>query len=336
MASSDRAVSALVAVLPAATAVRIRRGSSLPYDATVTVAGTEMRVRWLPVGWPRQVKEALRQHPTPRVLAAPLMSPGARKAAGEAGVGWVDESGAAEISLPHLVISKTGNPASPPDAKVGWRAGTLAVCEALLGGCATPTVASVVQATELSPSTVAAALKFLEHDGHLASDAARGRESARRITDRDALIDAYAAAASRLRTPMSLRVGVLWRDPLAGAADLGRQLSAAGMPWAATSALAAAVLAPIQTEVAPLEIYVAAKAPSDLRRAANVARLTEMDGGRLLLRPFPTPAGPALTTDLAAGLRSVLWPRAYADLRTTGVRGEDAAEHLREEITRER
>jgi hypothetical protein len=29
----------------------------------------------------------------------------------------------------------------------------------------------------------------------------------------------------------------------------------------------------------------------------------------------------------------VLWPRAYADLRTAGVRGEDAADNLREEMS---
>jgi hypothetical protein len=60
-----------------------------------------------------------------------------------------------------------------------------------------------------------------------------------------------------------------------------------------------------------------------------------MDGGRLLLRPYPTPAGATLTLELdTTGFRTVLWPRVYADLRTVGVRGEDAAEHLREEISK--
>jgi hypothetical protein len=30
----------------------------------------------------------------------------------------------------------------------------------------------------------------------------------------------------------------------------------------------------------------------------------------------------------------VPWPRVYADLRTVGVRGEDVAEHLRQEMQR--
>jgi hypothetical protein len=57
-----------------------------------------------------------------------------------------------------------------------------------------------------------------------------------------------------------------------------------------------------------------------------------MDGGRLVLRPFPTPAGARLSKTIAGGLRSTLWPRVYADLRVSGVRGEDAAEHLRGEM----
>jgi hypothetical protein len=81
-----------------------------------------------------------------------------------------------------------------------------------------------------------------------------------------------------------------------------------------------------------LEIYVAGKTWSDVRRAALAAGLQEMDG-RLLLRPFPTPGGAELTETIADGFRSVLWTRAYADLRISGVRGDDAAEHLRQEMT---
>ena len=81
-----------------------------------------------------------------------------------------------------------------------------------------------------------------------------------------------------------------------------------------------------------MEIYVGRRHLSGLRQAAAAANLAEMAGGRLVLRPFPTPAEAALSTELRPGFWSVPWPRVYADLRATGVRGEDAAEYLRDEL----
>ena len=302
-------------------------------DVIVTVAGDELRLRWLPVGWPRQVRAALIQLPRPDVLVAPLMSPGARQSASAAQVGWVDESGAAEIVRPNLVVSRSGTPETPLDTKLGWRRATLAICEALLDDRATATVESVVGATGLAVGTAAAGLKFLESEGHLTSSAARGRGAARHVVDQNALLDAYAAVTARLQAPTALRVGVLWRDPILGAIEAGKRWSRMEIAWAATSALSAAIMAPMQTELAPLEIYVSARTPSDLHRVANSAGFKQIDGGRLLLRPFPTPAADHLSVTLPGGLRSMLWPRVYADLRTSGVRGEDVAEHLREEIS---
>jgi hypothetical protein len=332
--SQDRAANALRAVLPTGTQLSERSADADRRDVVVTVAECELRLRWLPVGWPRQVHVALSRPPRPDVLVAPSMSPGARRSAREAGIGWVDESGAAEIALPTLVVSKTGIPQTPLDANVGWRPATLAICEALLAGRAAATVESAVEATGLSVGTAVTALKFLEKNGHLTSSAARGRDAARRVLDQNELLDAYAAAADRLRLPTAVRVGALWREPIVGAVDAGKRWSRANIAWVATSAMSAAVMAPIQTEVAPLEIYVSARSPSDLHRVAEVAGLKPIEGGRLLLRPFPTPAADRLSVVLSRGLRSMLWPRVYADLRTTGVRGEEAAEHLREEMSR--
>ncbi|TBM52258.1 hypothetical protein DIQ83_33860, partial [Mycolicibacterium smegmatis] len=106
--------------------------------------------------------------------------------------------------------------------RIGWRRATLAVCEALLANIAGPTVASVVEATGLSMGSSAQALKFLEKNGHLASATARGPKSARLIVDRDALLDAYAEAADKLRSPISISTGVLWRDPTAGVVKAGQ------------------------------------------------------------------------------------------------------------------
>jgi hypothetical protein len=327
---SDRALRAFEAVLPAGAHVKVL--DQQDRDVLVIVAERRLRLRWLTVGWPRQVSEALRSRPRPDVIVAPRLSPGAREIARKRRLGWVDETGAAEILDGALLISRTGNPPTPLDTKLGWRAATLAVCEILLVGCPA-TVSAVTDMTGLAASTIAESLKFLEDDGLLNTDAARGPLSRRYVTDVDALLDAYAAAAERLRRPTSLRVGVLWRDPIKGAIDAGHSWQDANIRWAVTSALSAAVLAPMLTEVTPMEIYVTGRTFGDLRHAAAVAGLREIDGGRLLLRPFPTPANGTVTQQIEPGLISVLWPRAYADLRTTGVRGEEAAEHLREKMS---
>jgi hypothetical protein len=325
----DRALHALRAVLPPTARVKV-----LGYqdrDVLVELAGQKLRLRWIPAGWPRQVEEALGHRPRPDVIAAPQLSPGARQTARNRRVGWLDESGAAEIHKNTVLIERTGTPAMHLSTKLGWRRGTLAVCEALLVGYPA-TVSAMADRTGLSVSTVADSLKFLDEQGLLQTDAARGPLSGRHISDAEALLEAYAAAAERLRQPVSVRVGVLWRDPIGSAVEAGHSWDRAKISWAVTSALSAAALAPLLTEVTPMEIYVAGRTPADLRHAAAVAGMHEIDGGRLLLRPFPTPANGTVTVQVQPGLTSVLWPRAYADLRTTGVRGEEAAEHLRREM----
>jgi len=325
----DRALRALRAVLPPTARLKVLEYQNR--DILVELAGQKLRLRWIPAGWPRQVEEALRHRPRPDVIAAPQLSPGARQAARTRRVGWLDESGAAEIHKNTVLIERTGTPATPPSAKLGWRRGTLAVCEALLVGCPA-TVSAAADKTGLSASTVAESLKFLDEQGLLQTDAPRGPLSGRYISDAEALLEAYAAAAERLRQPVSVRVGVLWRDPVDNVIEAGHSWDKAKINWAVTSALSAAALAPLLTEATPMEIYVAGHTPADLRHAAAIAGMREIDGGRLLLRPFPTPANGAVTVQVQPGLTSVLWPRAYADLRATGVRGEEAAEHLRQEM----
>ena len=91
------------------------------------------------------------------------------------------------------------------------------------------------------------------------------------------------------------------------------------------------VLAPYLTTVTTAEVYVDRETIPALESVASQAGLRPIEGGRLTLRPFPT-----VTTERLAvnqdGLRVAPWPRVYADLRVVGVRGEEAAEHLRRVI----
>ena len=92
---------------------------------------------------------------------------------------------------------------------------------------------------------------------------------------------------------------------------------------------AASVLAPLITNVTSVEVYIDTSTVAGLDAAARAIGLRPMEAGRLILQTPPT----VLIHRLAEqrdGLWVAPWPRVFVDLRSTGVRGEDAAEHLRE------
>src|SRR6266849_1108171 len=101
-----RAESALRAVLPWSVKVRRERRDNAP---DLLINGLPIEVKWVGKGWLRDVQHivATRRN-RPDVVAARHMSPGAREVLSKAGIGWVDETGAAEIVLGPIVISPSG------------------------------------------------------------------------------------------------------------------------------------------------------------------------------------------------------------------------------------
>lgn len=322
---------AVTAVLPrqAADAQVVGVAGSGP---RLRIAGRSVRALWIDRGWPAEVREALTRKPRPQLLVCPAMSPGGRAAADEAGVSWIDETGAAHVSIGTLVLMKEGTAPSPRTAATSrWTPALFATCEAVLCGVSA-TGHALSGATGLSLATCLKALRFLTEQGFLVSAASRGRNSGRTLHDPYALLTSYATAVAESPPTPSVVVGVLWRDQVQGMLDVGREWARADVAWAATSALAAAAMAPFQTQVSPLEVFVDAKTISGLEHIAAVAGLRPIKGGRLRLLPFPGPGTARLRVHQRSGMVTVPWPRAYADLRLTGVRGEDAAEFLREEM----
>ena len=324
-----RSEAAIAAVLP--PSVRIRRRREDGHVIDLEVNGKPVTVEWLGEGGLRQARELLAERKErPDVVAARHMSPGAREALSTVGIGWVDETGAAEIVLDSLIVSRSGHPIKVPHKPPRWTPAVLAIAEALLCG-ERATVDSMQQTTGLSAGSATNGLRTLTDLGLIEATARRGRNSARRIPDQNRLLDAYAAAAVSMKPETTLTVGVTWRDPATALAETGQRWNNAGISWAATSTVAASVLAPYLTAVSTAEVYVDRKTIAGLEEVAAKAGLQLIEGGRLTLRPFPTVTARLLAA-VKSGLSLAPWPRVYADLRVVGVRGEEAAEHLRDVI----
>lgn len=324
-----RVTAALRSVLPPKVRVEVARSHGPNVD--LKIASHRISARWAgsgSIGETRSILDASAR--PPEVVVARRMSPGTRELLSGRGIGWVDELGAAEIAIGTIVVSRTGRRPEPAKKPTGWTPAVLAVGEALLHG-ARATVAGVREATGLSSGSCTNALRMLTEQRLLAAEARRGRTSARRVVNAEGLLEAYAAAAVPLKPATSLTVGVTWRDPVAGLAELGRRWTALSLDWAATGAVAAAVLAPLLTTVASTTVYVDARTSAELEAIATRSDLRPIEGGRLTLAPFPTVATQRLAETIA-GIRVAPWPRVYADLRAIGVRGEEAAEHLLEVI----
>ena len=297
---------------------------------------------WVGEGWPKQVRAALSRETLPDVIVGRHISPGAREYAATRRVGWIEESGAAEFvtesglvirTEPKVINASTSQlRASGQVVNAKWTPAALATAEALLMG-AKGTVASIEDATGLSTGACVRALRALTDFQLLTANAKRGRNAERRVANLDSLLNSYRAAAHvhRAQLPASFS-HLLWRNPLEFILDRSQLWNASGIKWAATGALAAQQTAPYLTDVQSVEIYV--DGPTTSLELDNVAGIvggqpSTTSGARLILRPFPT------TTSLRHvqqhnDLPVVPLPRLYADLFDVGVRGGEAAEHLRE------
>ena len=324
--SDVRAQQALLNVLPRSILV-----DASPDDddrSELVVAGQVLRVHWVGEGNLRDVRQVAAQRKgRPHIVAARRLSPASREVLSKAGIGWVDETGAAEIAAGSLVVSRTGHP-QQSGGPARWTPALLAVAEALLCGIRA-TVATTEEATGLSTGSCTAALRFLTDQGLLTATAQRGRGSGRRVQDPDRLLDAYVRAVQAEPPSLRLEVGLLGRDLVGELVATGRRWARAAVAWAATGSAAAAVLAPYLTATGSVEVYVDADTLPGLETVAASAALRPLEGGRLTLRPFPTTAVRQLEHKVA-GLHVAPWPRVYVDLQAEGVRGEEAAEHLRE------
>jgi hypothetical protein len=324
-----RLLNALRAVLPAQASPVAVVGSE---GAVVHVRAGQhhLLAKWVGRAGLREVRDVLGLRLRPDIIIGSSISLAGRQEASRSGTGWVDESGAAEIVAGTILVSRTGRLVSKSAPPARWTPVVASVAEALLCGVK-PTTSATAAATGHSISSTAYALYVLADLGLLRADRPRGPRSGRQVADPVRLLAQYAEAAPLLRPKAELRCGVIWREPTLVLAHFAEQMGEQGTTWAATGSLASMVLAPYLTDIGEGEVYVDAATMPEVINIARKARLEPMEGGRLVLRPFPTNASMLLASDID-GIRVAPWPRVYADLRPVGVRGEEAAEHLRETV----
>lgn len=325
----DRIKAALRAVIPDSVEFElVSESDDRRHDFDVIMRGKRLRVEWKSRVWLSEAERVVAKPVRPDIVVADRISPGSRQTLAEAGIGWVETSGAAQIDTDFLVVSRSERQLPTKEVSEDWTAAVVGVAEAVLAGVK-PTVSATHQATGLSVGACTKALRLLTDMQFLEAEASRGPTSGRAIADREALLDAYVAAAHDLESPNSLPVGVTWRDPIDGLSEIGARWDDSGIPWVATGLVAAVVVAPLVTSVGTADVYVLASTTPELESAAAVAGLRPIEGGRLVLSQLPTPTTLEMAT-VVDGLRIAPWPRLVADLRRSGVRGEEAAEHVKE------
>lgn len=299
--------------------------------------------RWAGEGFPEDVRRALddvRREKAPSrelaVLAAHAMSPGGRRLAEEAGVGWTDELGNARIVTPPAlaVVRERADRPRARAAGSGWSTSAGAVAELLLTRRAAhdeeivPSVAEVAPWLDWSAAQVAKVLAYFDRQGWTAKEGSqRGPTARRRLVDPSGLLSAW-AAWHRSRPQQSQGYSAQVRDPLDFVRDHVTGLLPDGS-WCVTGWLALEIKAPFATAVPAIDVYVEDSVfDHGAREAFGSKELRPVERGARVR--FVRAERHVLTLAARSPVPTASPVRVYGDLLMAGSRGEHVAEHLRE------
>lgn len=300
-----------------------------------------IEARWAGEGWPQDVRRAAANVPDPWpanvVLLARQLSPGAIEWLRERGANWADEAGQARILGPAglVVIREPSRPRvrEPERRAFTWSPSALTIAEVILSG-----EDRQLRATELAPRSgwsvpqAANVLKAFDDQGWTVKRGTpRGPGAHRELIDADALLTDWSNAvaarprATRIAHRATRDVIDLLQHSVAPALDRSAVWAVSG--WAALE-----LVAPFATTTPSLHIYVAENDfAGALSRAIQEADLREVDeGGRVTFWAADRRLLALATRH--AGVRVVSPPRIYADLASFGARGQDAADHVRQQL----
>jgi hypothetical protein len=303
----------------------------------------ELELRWVGRGWPADLEQTLTSVPDPwprqLVLVGQRLSPGAIAQLTQRRANWLDETGAARIETATglLVFRKPNETAAERGKPRGfrWAASSLEIAEWLL----TEPPRESFNARETAPragwsyAQTTKVLRQLSDQGWVKkTGGSRGVGSGWQLNDAAGLLEAWTTYLVGHR-PETVGAHRVLRDPMQFARTELAQALSSGMEWALSGWAGLELAAPFVTTVPVIQVAVDANALVDgrLRETMRSLSLREVnEGARVEFFALST-FSLSLARDFR-GLPVVSPPRLYADLRALGGRGEEAAEHVREEL----
>lgn len=275
--------------------------------------------------------------PTRLIVVAHTITEEARQRLVEAGVGFLDATGAKYLDLPGLYLWTEGRAQAagalptrePKGVRLSGKTGVAA--EAMLNDPGRPwKVRDLATEAKVSLGLVHRLFLRLERE-ELVEAEGTGPHKTRRVAHPAGLLDLW-AEEMRDRGVRQLRAYRLARDPGAQATTLSRILQEAGIDHAVTGASAAAHLAPFVTAVPVTDVWVSELTDlADAAQAANAEPVTE--GHNVIFRSAKDDA-PLMFRERHDGTWLADNFRIYLDLRADPRRGREQANRLREEVIR--
>lgn len=269
------------------------------------------------------------------VVVAESITEDARQRLTEAGIGFVDATGAMRLDLPGLFLWRDGR---RPESRTS--AGAQRVTLSGKAGVATQAllhqpdriwnVHDLADRADVSVGLVHRLFLRLEHEG-LVQAQGTGPKKTRRVTNAGALLDLWAEEMHD-RGVKQLRAYRLARDPRTLATTVSKALSDAEIDHAVTGAAAAARLAPSVTAIPVTEVWVSELV--GLQHVATAARAQEVSEGHNVVFRTARDDVPLAFREHPKDVWVADRFRVYLDLRADPRRGREQAARLREEVIR--
>jgi hypothetical protein len=304
-----------------------------------------LELRWVGRGWPADLEPALGSVPDPwprqLVLVGQRFSPGAVDKLTQRRANWLDETGAARIDTDTglLVVREPDETTAERGMWHGfrWAPSSLEIAEWLLTEPPQQpfNARTFADRSGWSYAQTTKVLRQLSARGWVEkTGGSRGVGSGWQLAEAAGLLEAWTTHLVTHR-PETVGAHRVLRDPMLFARTELAQTLSAETPWALSGWAGLELAAPFVTTVPVISGAIDDNALVDgrLREAMRTLSLCEVrEGARiefLALSKFSL----SLSREFR-GLRVVSPPRLHADLRALGGRGDEVAEHARQELIR--